>query len=227
MKVISIGDIKTGRSSVSYMMRKYWSGKTQDRDAVACAQWEAGLVEPVLEKMRTHDYFTNFPWSNMHQEFVNMYYGNTEYKIIHSIRPDPQDWLESYAGHVLSLSPGRKDDGYMWYPAVRSWEPIVTPDLAIKRHLERDELLYDMYKDDPNYFRFSFWEMDNVNELSEAVGEFSKHNYIVHENINRMKNYGTPEYLAENIETCMHIAKHIGTEEDARKIIDRVIERYL
>jgi hypothetical protein len=226
MKVISVGNIKTGRSSVSYIMRKHWSGTTQDRDAVACAQWEAGMTEPVLDKIRTHDYFTNFPWCNLHKEFLEQW-GNDEYRILHCVRPDPIDWVESYAGHVLSLSPDRKEDGYMWYPAVRSWEPIVTPELAIQRHQARDEMLYETYKDDPNYLRFSFWEMDNVNELSEFVGEFNRHNHVIHENANRLKNYGNEKWLEENIEICMHVAKHIGTESTAKEMIDRVIKRYL
>lgn len=225
-KVISVGNIKTGRSSISYIMRKHWSGKTQDRDSVACAKWEAGLKEPVIQQIKDHDYFTNFPWCNLHEEFLTEY-GDTDYKILHATRPDPQDWVESYAGHVLSLSPSRKEDGYMWYPAVRSWEPVVTPDLAIKRHLERDQYIYEKYKDDPNYLRFSFWENTNLNELSEFVGEFAQHNHTVHENANRLKNYGNEEWLEENIQTCMQIAKMLGTEDQASAMISRVVGRYL
>lgn len=226
MKVISVGNIKTGRSSVSYIMRKHWSGKTQDRDAVSCAQWEAGIYEPVIEKLKTHDYFTNFPWCNLHKEFLEIN-KNEEYTILHSIRPDLDDWVESYGGHVLSLSPDRLENGYMWLNAVRSWEPIVSPEQAKQRHKERDEYIYSLYKDDPNYKQFSFWENDNINELSEFVGEFSRHNTVVHENANRLKNYGTEEYLESNIEICMNIAKHIGTEDVAKKMIDRIIGRYL
>jgi hypothetical protein len=210
---------------VSDIMRKYWNGNTQDRDAVACAQWEAGLEEPVLEKIRTHDNFTNFPWCNLHEHIVK---ADEEYKIIHCTRPDHQDWLESYAGHVLSLSPAKQEDGYMWYPAVRSWEPIVTPAQTIARHVARDNYIRNLYNGDPNYKEFSFWNGDNINEISSFVDKkLPNYNHSVHENINRLKNCGNDQWLDDNIKSCLKVAEHIGTKDEATRMIDIVVKRYL
>ena len=40
-------------------------------------------------------------------------------------------------------------------------------------------------------------------------------------------NYGTEESIQSNIETCLKIAKILGTEAEAKDMIDRVIKRYL
>lgn len=162
MKIVGVGLNKTGTTSLGMCMR-HWGFRHVSNDRAAFDAYVRGDIERVLEVVRQHDSFEDWPWPLVYKEIDDVF---PESKFILTKRSSPEAWFESLCRHAERTGPTRYRE-YVYGEAM----PHEHRELHVRRYQEHNAAVEAYFRDRPGKLLVVCWENGaGWNEVGDFLG---------------------------------------------------------